>query len=242
MRIAVVNFSGNVGKSTLSRQLLEPRIPGCKRFTVETINSDEKKDDDIEPISAQEFSELNEYLLSLPSYIVDIGSSNIEGVMEIMKQYRGSHNDFDYFVVPVLMEEKIQRDCISTINDLLKMGVPGSKIKVILNRFDLKKRLKVENVFAPIFAFQSDLKEPKKFWANKNAVVYESDAFARAKALGKSIAELANDPTDYRAMLASISLEEVQKREEVTKVLMAQRIAMSTQDNLDDVFKLAFKK
>ncbi len=29
MKLTVINFSGNVGKSTVARHLLAPRIPGC---------------------------------------------------------------------------------------------------------------------------------------------------------------------------------------------------------------------
>lgn len=41
MKIAVINFSGNVGKSTVARHLLPPRIPGAGLITVESLNADE---------------------------------------------------------------------------------------------------------------------------------------------------------------------------------------------------------
>ena len=41
MKIAVVNFSGNVGKTTISRHLLMPRIPGAELIAIENINADE---------------------------------------------------------------------------------------------------------------------------------------------------------------------------------------------------------
>ena len=39
MKLAVINFSGNVGKSTVARHLLAPRIPGCQFVAVESINA-----------------------------------------------------------------------------------------------------------------------------------------------------------------------------------------------------------
>ena len=41
MKLAVINFSGNVGKTTVARHLLAPRIPGCELVSVESINADE---------------------------------------------------------------------------------------------------------------------------------------------------------------------------------------------------------
>ena len=41
MKIAVINFSGNVGKFTIARHLLLPRIPGAEVITIESLNADE---------------------------------------------------------------------------------------------------------------------------------------------------------------------------------------------------------
>lgn len=41
MKLAVINFSGNVGKTTVARHLLAPRIPGCQVVAVESINADD---------------------------------------------------------------------------------------------------------------------------------------------------------------------------------------------------------
>ena len=40
MNIAVVNFSGNVGKTTIVRHLLAPNLPDHTIVAVETINLD----------------------------------------------------------------------------------------------------------------------------------------------------------------------------------------------------------
>ncbi len=41
MKIAVMNFSGNVGKSTIAQHLLLPRMADAELITVESINSDD---------------------------------------------------------------------------------------------------------------------------------------------------------------------------------------------------------
>ena len=45
MKLCVINFSGNVGKSTLARHLLAPRMDQCSIIAVESINTDEESDD-----------------------------------------------------------------------------------------------------------------------------------------------------------------------------------------------------
>ena len=44
-RIAVLNFSGNVGKTTVARHLLLQRLDDAKIFTVESINADGEEAD-----------------------------------------------------------------------------------------------------------------------------------------------------------------------------------------------------
>ncbi len=39
MKIAVINFSGNVGKSTVARHLLMPRVEGADLISVESLNA-----------------------------------------------------------------------------------------------------------------------------------------------------------------------------------------------------------
>ena len=39
MKIAIMNFSGNVGKTTVAAHLLKPRIPQAVVYSVESINT-----------------------------------------------------------------------------------------------------------------------------------------------------------------------------------------------------------
>jgi len=38
MKVVVINFSGNVGKSTIAAHLLKPRMNDAKIFSIETLN------------------------------------------------------------------------------------------------------------------------------------------------------------------------------------------------------------
>jgi hypothetical protein len=99
MKTAVINFSGNVGKSTVARHLLLPRVPGAELVTIESLNADESKG---QALRGRQFGELQEYPQTVFSVVVDIGASNVEELMGQMQRYRGSHEDFDAFVVPTV--------------------------------------------------------------------------------------------------------------------------------------------
>ena len=40
--------------------------------------------------------------MPLDAAIIDVGASNVEDFLKLMQQYDGSHEEFDYFVVPVV--------------------------------------------------------------------------------------------------------------------------------------------
>ena len=73
MKIAVISFSGNVGKTTIARHLLAPRIPGARLVSIESINAGAAAND---VIPGRQFAELQEYLQVADDVVVDIGASN----------------------------------------------------------------------------------------------------------------------------------------------------------------------
>ena len=130
MKIAVINFSGNVGKSTIARHLLLPRIEGAELVAIESVNADDGKGPSMR---GRQFGELQEYLQTVDSAVVDIGASNVEELMGLMQRYRGSHADFDYFVVPTVQAFKQQQDTIATLVELARLGIRPSRVKLVFN-------------------------------------------------------------------------------------------------------------
>ena len=91
MKLAVINFSGNVGKTTVARHLLAPRIPRCEVVSVESINADEGQP---VTIRGRQFAQLQEFLQSVDDVVVDVGASNVEDLLKLMRRYQGSHEDY----------------------------------------------------------------------------------------------------------------------------------------------------
>ncbi len=99
MKVAVINFSGNPGKTTLVDHLLAPRM-NAPKFEIETINAGSSADSDAQRLKGKNYGGLQEDLMTLDSAIVDVGASNVEEFIKQMGQFDGSHEEFDYFVAP----------------------------------------------------------------------------------------------------------------------------------------------
>lgn len=232
MKIAMINFSGNVGKSTLAQHMILPRIKDAVFIPVESINAD---DSEVESVRGKEFGDLTEYLATQDAAVVDVGASNVEDFVRLMKQYRGSHQDFDYYIIPTVKEKKQQKDTVATIEALSAIGVPASKIRLIFNKIEVDE--KVESSFSSIFAYHDS---SKKFWLNPAAAVQDNEVFDRLKPLKVGVSELVADKTDYRAKISEA--KDPNEKQAMIRMLSAQRLAHSASENLDAVFKLVFKK
>ncbi|SFB41790.1 hypothetical protein SAMN04515620_1771 [Collimonas sp. OK607] len=200
IKIAVINFSGNVGKSTISDHLLSPRLNNAPVIPVESINSDGL---DRDQFRGKQFGEILETLGLMDDAIIDVGASNVEDFILFMTQYHGSHEDFDYFVVPTVANLKQQRDTISTIGALSDIGVPANKIRIVFNMMGSDEQ--VERVFSPIFAFYE---EEKSFQLTSTSRIHLNDIFGKLRGANQTIAGILNDETDYRAQLKAATTPE----------------------------------
>lgn len=235
MKVAVINFSGNPGKTTLVDNLLAPRMR-AQKFQVETINAGASTNDSAERLKGKNYGALQEDLMLLNSAIVDVGASNVEEFIKQMGQFAGSHEEFDYFVVPTVSEKKQQIDTVNTIETLAGLGVPPKKIRVVFNKVELEDANDVSHLFGTIFGFYA---ETKRFTLRPEAVVFKNEIFERLHALKKTVSEIVADATDYRAMLREAKDEDAKAF--AVNMISAQRLARSAHQNLEDVYKTLFK-
>lgn len=87
MKLAVLNFSGDVGKSTMARHSLAPRIPHCEVIAVESINADDAQG---KAVRGRQLAELREFLQTASHVMVDIGASNVEKLLLLMRHHQGN--------------------------------------------------------------------------------------------------------------------------------------------------------
>lgn len=210
MKIAVINFSGNVGKTTVARHLLLPRIRGAELIAVESLNADEGQ---VQALRGRQFGELQEYLQTVDSAVVDIGASNVEELLSLMQRYRGSHEDFDCFVVPTVPPLKQQQDTIATLVELARLGVPASRLKLVFNMTEAG--LAVEHSFFLVLAF---IAEQPLAVANPACCLTSNEIYARIRGTGSDLATLARDDTDYKALI-------VKAQGSAEKLTLAQKLA-----------------
>ncbi|MGA3983491.1 StbB family protein [Ralstonia nicotianae] len=227
MKIAVINFSGNVGKSTIARHLLAPRLGNATVIAIETINAD---DNDGMQMRGNEFGALQENLLSLDAAVVDIGASNVEELVSRMKSYRGSHEDFDMFVVPTVPEAKQERDTIATIEALADdVGVDRERIRVVLNMVD--PRSTPARTFPMLFKFHAS---HRGFVLREEAAIHENELFGKLANTSRTIADILDDTTDYKAMIQKA--ESPGEKTELARMVSMRRLAVGVNAQLDGVF------
>ncbi len=226
MKIAVMNFSGNVGKSTIARHLLLPRMPGAKLLHVESINADAGQ---TQALRGRQFAELQAYLQTVDRAIVDIGASNVEELIARIRRYTGSQEDFDTFVVPTVPSRKQQEDTIATLAELASLGVPASRIKLVFNR--VEHEADVEQAFTPILTFLSS--HPLAV-ANPACKLGMNELYERIQFEDADIASLAKDPTDYKRLIAHA--RDPQSKLALADKLANRRLALGVIPELDRCF------
>ena len=194
MKLAVINFSGNVGKTTLAHHLLLPRIPGAEYIAVETFNAGAEGQ---KTLRGDQFAMLQEYLHGVDSAVVDIGASTVDDLMDLMGQYGGSHEDFDCFIVPTVPDPKQQQDTIATLVDLARLGVPPERLRLVFNTMELG--VTVDQAFYLVTSF---LREHPLAIANPECALRRNEIYARVRGLSTDLLTLSQDPTDYKRLIA----------------------------------------
>jgi hypothetical protein len=146
--------------------------------------------------------------------VVDIGASNVEELLALMRRYRGSHEDFDYFIVPTVPARKQQLDTLATLAELSRFGVPADKMRLVFNM--VEDATDFERTFEPVLAF---LRLTPVATVSLDCRLGFNEIYARANGAGGDLLALAADATDYKALIASTS-------DSVKRLALAQRLAI----------------
>ncbi|BAP87337.1 uncharacterized protein E1O_02060 [Burkholderiales bacterium GJ-E10] len=228
MKVVDLNLSGNVGKTTIATFLLSPRLK-CPVVSVESINAEGTED---EVLRGKQFADLMDRVTIADAIVIDVGASNIESFLEQMKAYRGSHDDFDAFVIPTVPKQKQIRDTMATASMLRNIGVPARKIRVVMNMVELGED--PEHLFKPLFeaAARGELR------VHRDAVIHASEAYGKLRAANLSMEDVLSDPIDLKAALKEAKTEEDKIR--VSRAIGLRRLVDGVAEELDMAFDALF--
>lgn len=238
MKVAVINFSGNVGKTTASRHLIAPRIANTPDeindiiISIESINADGNEVEE-NTILGKQFADLLQAMAINDNVVVDIGASNVEDFIGRMEQYSGSHEDFDYFVVPTVADKKQMRDTLKTVATLADLGIAPKKIRVLFNAID--PNVPHEKQFYPIYDYHQD---NKNFVLKADNSISENDFYSRVRG-DQTIDAILSDPTDYKEMIKATS--DRAEKLKIQSIISTKLLAVGVKKELDSVFKSLFK-
>lgn len=226
LKAAILNNSGNVGKSTICQAMLKPRLEGSEIIKVETINSDGTNDN---KLSAKEFDEILKRIDDADCTLIDVGASNIEQFMVQMLEFQGSHELIDYFIVPVTPQDKQQRDSITTIKNLLDMGIEPEHIKVIFNMAE--KDLAIDKQFA---IFLAD-KTCNKIAGTTPSVVHHNNILTILAKSKLKYDDVYHDNRDFRTLIRSAESKEI--RQELSNLRTVKMLMNGFNSDLDIAFE-----
>ena len=229
MKVAILNYTGTVGKTTIAAHLFSPRLNNAPIFAVETINETaEGLGMDVNKIRGEKFRELFTKLMKLDDAIIDVGASNIEAFLDGVVKMDGSHLEIDYFIVPVTPGTKEQKETISLIGTLADMGISPEKIRVAFNRVEGD----VPEEFPYVVAYA---KKEKTCIANPEAAIFENELFDALGVKKLTLAALLADETDYKALLRNKDASE-KDRNNWAELDGLKLLARGVNRNLDAVF------
>lgn len=186
MKIAVMNYSGNVGKTSLSRDLLHFNLQDHDLLSVESVNSDGKEK---MIIRGDDGDKIYTELLVTDKLILDIGSSNLESYLKNSEKESEFISSIDLFVVPVTPEKKQQVDTLKTVRDIFALGA-SQNIEIIFNQ--VADNQDVKEVFSDLVSSLKKLDVKTNF---ENSI-FRHDLYSR----GHQLSELISNE-NYRELM-----------------------------------------
>lgn len=235
-KVAVINFTGSVGKTTIAAHLLSPRMDDAPVYAIETINETAQSlGVDVEKIDGEKFRDLFRKLVASDAAIIDVGASNVEAFLDGMTRFEDSHLEVDYFVVPVTSGIKEQKETMAMISTLADFGIPPERIKLVFNRVAKD----VRDEFGHLCNF---VKKEKLCEANEEAAIFENPQFDQFAIKKMTIAAVLADSTDYKAKIVEERKNgaDEKKISHYTDMFVLKSAAKSINRNLDAVFTALF--
>jgi len=168
---------------------------------------------------------------TVDNVVVDIGASNVEDLMALMRRYRGSHQDFDFFIVPTVAALKQQQDTMAMLAELARSGIPAARLKVVFNM--VEDGVDVAQAFELLLAF---LEAHPVAQVSTQCRLGANEIYGRVKGVGAAVdlAVLAQDTTDYKSLI--VQANNVAEKLALAQALATRRLACGVVPELDACF------
>jgi hypothetical protein len=231
MKILVANLSGNMGKTTLVKHLLAPRMPSARIVCIESTNAG--SDELNSPIRLNvddEFSSLVDIMALEDELIVDLGSSEAKEMIRKLKEYESSIMDFDMIVVPVIADPKAFEDTLSTVMTLNALSVPRSKIYILFNKIPAHMSGKLSVLFGPLIDATQEMAI-----IDPSLTVYQFEIYNSLKGSISTISDCVADQKDWKSIARDPKVKDSDRIEALSKN-RNQKAAPAAARNLDAVF------
>lgn len=231
MKILVANLSGNMGKTTLVKHLLVPRMQDARVICLESTNAGSDEIAAAIRLNAdEEFGSLVDILAIEDELIVDLGSSEAKEMIRKLKEYESAIQDFDLVIVPVIPDPKAIEDSLSTVLTLNALSVPAERIKIVFNRVPVHMANKIELIFSQLIEALAG-----KAIIDINLVVFQYEIYNALKGTTTSVTDVAADQTDWKSIARDTTLPE-SVRLSALQNNRNQKAAPTALRNLDTVF------
>lgn len=231
MKVLVANVSGNMGKTTIVKHLLSPRMRDARVICLESVNSGSDELPNAIHLNAEdEFGMLVDILAVQDELIVDLGSSESQQMIRKLKEYESAVHDFDLIIVPVVPDPKAQEDTISTVLTLNHLGVSREKIRIMFNKVPVHQAGKVSTLFAQLIQSVKDMAV-----VDTNLTVYQYEIYNALKSESATVSDSARDTKDWKSIARNPSLDD-SERIDALQNNRNQKAAPAALKNLDAVF------
>lgn len=229
-KVAIVNYSGSVGKTLAATYLFKPRMPTARFFAVETINlsASDLGIEEVVALKGNNVGELIQEIVFEDDAIIDIGASNIEMFLEAASKYEGALHEFDCFVIPVTPDDKAWQESIKTAIALSKAGVKREKIIFLPNRIKNSPEEDIDEIYQWV-------KEKKLATIHPKAFIFDSEIFGYLAHYKMSFEELLSvDAEEFKKKAKETTDKD--EREAAARRYRWMKLAAPVKRNLDSAF------
>jgi hypothetical protein len=251
MIYVAINTKGGVGKSTFSNQILPAYLYQKNNAATRLIEIDDQNEDskilsaseiiDAKIIHTSKLKELDEIFLDDEDFIIDIGG-NITGKIfldEMAKSNKDEIENITWFV-PVGAGSQDAANALDTYNEIKALGKNAKIIFVLSNVRDASDlHWEFLHFFGNEF-LDTDFAIPEHIKEYSYILVKNSDIVNNAKTFNKTVYDLAQNDTDFKAAAkqAKADSDDFLKR----KYLFLNRVRNEAVAYIDDMKNGLFKE